>query len=202
MATNWPSSVQTFTNPTSGSSLSSPSHADQHATVNDTVEALQTYAGLVLVKTQTIGSGVSSVTVTNAFSSTFDNYIITKTGGTASVNSAYHFYLTGSTSNYKWTLNYSNYATSGLWISGNTTSEWRYVGSSGTTQYGIVIPINQPFLTTPTSIGPVAYSDNGATGTMTGWHASSTSHTGFVFSPSAGTFSGGTIRVYGYNNGA
>ena len=68
MATNWPNSVQTFTNPSSGSALNSPSHADQHATVNDTVEALQTYAGLVLVSSGTF-SGASTVDVTGFSSS-------------------------------------------------------------------------------------------------------------------------------------
>ena len=40
--------------------------------------------GLWLVKTQTVGTGVSSVTVTGAFSSTYDNYFVTYTGGTGS----------------------------------------------------------------------------------------------------------------------
>lgn len=40
MATNWPNSVQTFTNPTAGSALNSPSHADQHTTVNDEVTVM------------------------------------------------------------------------------------------------------------------------------------------------------------------
>ena len=42
MATNFPGSADSFTNPTSGSSLSSPSHADQHTNVNDAVEAIET----------------------------------------------------------------------------------------------------------------------------------------------------------------
>ena len=42
MATNFPGSQDTFTNPTSGSSLSSPSHADQHTNVNDAIEAIET----------------------------------------------------------------------------------------------------------------------------------------------------------------
>ena len=42
MATNFPGSQDSFTNPTSGSSLSSPSHADQHTNVNDAVEAIET----------------------------------------------------------------------------------------------------------------------------------------------------------------
>ena len=48
--------------------------------------SLVTAPGLTLIKTQTIGSGVSSITVTDAFSSTYDNYKITITGGTGSIN--------------------------------------------------------------------------------------------------------------------
>ena len=42
MATNFPGSADSFTNPSAGSSLSSPSHADQHTNVNDAVEAIET----------------------------------------------------------------------------------------------------------------------------------------------------------------
>jgi hypothetical protein len=40
--------------------------------------------GLWLVKTQTVGSAVPDVTVTDAFSADYDNYKILYTGGTAS----------------------------------------------------------------------------------------------------------------------
>ena len=40
--------------------------------------------GLTLLKSVTVGQGVSTVTVTDAFSSTFDNYEIIMSGGTQS----------------------------------------------------------------------------------------------------------------------
>lgn len=43
MATNFPGSVDSFTNPTSGDTLDSPSHAAQHTNVNDAVEAIETH---------------------------------------------------------------------------------------------------------------------------------------------------------------
>ena len=46
MATNFPASLDTLTNPTSSDSLSSPSHSAQHANVNDAVEALQAKVGV------------------------------------------------------------------------------------------------------------------------------------------------------------
>ena len=45
MATSFPTSLDTLTNPTSSDSLSSPSHSAQHANVNDAVEALQAKVG-------------------------------------------------------------------------------------------------------------------------------------------------------------
>ena len=42
MTTNFPSSIDSFTNPTSSSTMASPSHSAQHADVNDAVEAIET----------------------------------------------------------------------------------------------------------------------------------------------------------------
>jgi hypothetical protein len=46
VATNFPTSLDTLTNPTSSDSLNSPSHSAQHANVNDAVEALQVKVGI------------------------------------------------------------------------------------------------------------------------------------------------------------
>lgn len=45
MATNFPASLDSLTNPTSSDSLSSPSHSAQHANANDAIEALQAKVG-------------------------------------------------------------------------------------------------------------------------------------------------------------
>jgi hypothetical protein len=42
MATNFPGSLDAFTNPTSGDTLDNPPHDQQHADVNDAVEAIET----------------------------------------------------------------------------------------------------------------------------------------------------------------
>ena len=41
MAINFPTSLDTFSNPTGASSLTSPDHAQQHSDINDAVEALE-----------------------------------------------------------------------------------------------------------------------------------------------------------------
>lgn len=45
MATNYPTSLDSFTNPSAGSALNSPSHAGQHADINDAMEAVQAKLG-------------------------------------------------------------------------------------------------------------------------------------------------------------
>jgi hypothetical protein len=45
MTTNFPTSLDAFTNPATGSALNSPSHAGQHADINDAMEAVQAKLG-------------------------------------------------------------------------------------------------------------------------------------------------------------
>lgn len=95
MAINYPTSLDTFTNPTATSLLTSPSHAQQHADINDAVEALEakvaignTVLGTYTAYTPTFPAGL---TVGNGtFSSAY-----------ATVNNLTHYYGTfifGSTS--------------------------------------------------------------------------------------------------------
>lgn len=205
MATNWPNSVQTFTNPSAGDSLNSPSHSAQHATVNDTVEALQEYAGLVLVKTQAIGSGVSSVTVTNAFSATFDNYRVVVEVLDASTALGLRFRLGSTTTNY-----YSS--KSGLRYNGGTfsgvidnTATYMDLGSCGSHGGGsMTFDVVRPYITDRTLVngtGSYAQASTGGYVLYAGFVANDLSYTAFTFLTSAGTISNGNIRVYGYNNG-
>lgn len=46
MATNFPVSLDSLTNPTSGNTLNSPSHSSQHANSNDAIEALEAKVGV------------------------------------------------------------------------------------------------------------------------------------------------------------
>ena len=46
MAINFPTSLDNFTNPSSGNTLDSPSHSLQHSDLNDAVEALETKLGV------------------------------------------------------------------------------------------------------------------------------------------------------------
>ena len=202
MATNWPNSVQTFTNPSAGDSLNSPSHSAQHTTVNDTVEALQEYAGLVLVKSQTIGSGVSSVTVTDAFSATFENYLITLAGGTSTVSGSLGLQLGSTTSNYYGSFIYAlTGGGSPAQVNDNNAAEFTHIASMGGSFLSAQINIHMPFTATQTTVSSQGVTYTTVNGTYNGVLATSTSYSSFVFVCSAGTMTGGTIRVYGYNNG-
>jgi hypothetical protein len=66
--------------------------------------------GLWLVKTVTIGSAVTSVPVADAFSSTYDNYLITVNGGASSTPNEIRLRLGSSTTNYFYQILFGQYA--------------------------------------------------------------------------------------------
>jgi len=206
MPTNFPTSVDNFTNPTANDSLNLPSHSTQHANANDAIEAVESYLlnggqGLTLVKKQTIGTAVSSVTVTGAFSSTYDAYKIIVTGGSgAANNNALTLQLGSTTSNYYYILNYAGYASGGPnYLRGNAASNFVYVGNVNVDGLFATIELQNPFLAKQTGIN-AQYADLTNTGMTTGFQNSNTSFTAFTFS-SATTMTGGTIYVYGYGIG-
>ncbi len=203
MATNWPNSVQTFTNPSAGDSLSSPSHADQHTTVNDTVEALQNYAGLVLVKTQTIGSGAPSETVTDAFSSTFENYRIAITLGVSSAQLGLCFQFGTTNTGYYGNLSYAQHSASAYTLVPQTNQPYLFIGLTDTGNppgCATTFDVHSPQLATRSDIHGTFFG-RGYTGQFGGVLANTTQYTSFTIFNETGTLTGGTIRVYGYNNG-
>jgi len=164
-------------------------------------QSVATAAGLVLVKTQVIGSAVASVTVSDAFSTTYDHYKIVLSGGTGSALDAdLNMTLGATTSAYYLAqpgANYSGSAYNGTSV--NNGSAWNAIGRVSTDGVNVNLELNSPFLSKNTFItGAVA---NDATGrTFAGRLQNSTSYTAFTITISSGTVTGGTIRVYGYAN--
>lgn len=76
MAINYPTSADTLTNPAAGDTLNSPSHAVQHADVNDIAEALETKIGTgsstPVANTVLTGTG----TGTSAWSAPATNFLV------------------------------------------------------------------------------------------------------------------------------
>jgi len=176
--------------------------ADGATAMENIATQVDAKSGLIFVKSVTIGSAVSSVTVTNAFSATYDNYLVTVNYDSASLNAVMLIRLDGSTSNYKWArvgTSYNSTVNGG----GSSSDSWiSFAGGLTTTGGGYHVPIFNPYLAKPTTFGPIPWVDSGSANTTNGYHTNSTSYTGVVVAPSAGTITGGTIRVYGYNNGA
>jgi hypothetical protein len=156
-------------------------------------------SGSVLLKTQTIGNGVSSVQVTDAFSSTYDNYFVQITNCGASASTFLRLRLGAKVTGYQFGLIFNSYNNVTTSLGSSTATYFEYVAAMASSQkLNCSIPINGPNIASHTAVGPSSYADAGAAGTMNGIDLSTTQYTDFTISPASGTFTGGTIRVYGY----
>jgi len=155
--------------------------------------------GLVFVKSQTIGSTVTSVQVTSAFSSTYDNYKIIISGGASSTSTGYLTLQLGSTTaNYRFDFISANLASATPASAGSVgATNFPYVGIKSTGLYA-AIEIGNPFLAMHTMISCPAGQTGNNLGWLTGVQVDSTSFTDFTIGASSGTITGGTISVYGY----
>ena len=154
---------------------------------------------LTLISATTIGSAVSSVTVSSAFSSTYDNYLITVSGGTASTSNELIMQLGATPTNYTRTGYYVTLGSATL--TGFTGTDWRIGGCSTDSIMGSV-NLFGPNLTKRTT-GVANYIQPVTSGSAVNSFLllnDTTSYTAFTISTNTGTITGGTIRVYGYAN--
>jgi hypothetical protein len=158
--------------------------------------------GLWLVKSQAVGTGVSSVTVTGAFSADYDNYRIIYTGGTASTQTGLNLTLGSANSQYFFNLFYSLYSGGGLAILNyNGTSNFTYAGAMDSNQNPFVnVDVYQPYAAASTRVYS-QWMQTDSSGFGAGVLKANDSYTAFTLTTQTGTISGGTICVYGYNNG-
>ena len=160
--------------------------------------------GLVLVKSQTIGSAVSSVEVTGAFSSTYDSYKITINGGALSTGTAELALQLGATTTGYYYVNTQRYYTSGGSENnnGNNTANFLGVGNASTDSLFLNLELGQPNLAKRTTVSAqvTRLTSNAFGGLHSGLLDNATQYTAFTIIPNAGTMTGGTIRVYGYAN--
>jgi hypothetical protein len=171
------------------------------SSVMNDVSTLGNYQGLFHIKTQTIGNAVSSVTVTSAFSSDFDNYLITVSGGANNISgSALNIKLGATVTGYYYSLSYTTYNTTPAATGGSNVGNWDYVGSGQTSGLNAVIELNSPFLSKGTSIRASIANSTFYAGNQAGYLNNSTSYTSFILATSVGTMTGGSIRVYGMRN--
>ena len=155
-------------------------------------------SGLVYVTEATIGSAVSSVTVSSAFSSTYDNYRIKITGMTGSAAADTSFQFGGITT--------SVYAYSGFYQAIGVGTSTTFGGTATT------MPIGTMAATLNTQINieisganlavakyfEIATTSNNIRVNQGGQCNSAVQATAFTITPASGTLTGGTITVYGY----
>jgi hypothetical protein len=163
-------------------------------------------SGLVLVTSATVGSGVSSVTVANCFNSTYDNYIITLNGGTASVSNASIKCQLGPTSVSNYNTGYYGFlvygAYTGSTVSGaglNNGSSWNWIGGmNGANGAYARFELQGPNLALWTRMMSQGYDGTSNSGALAGTHQYTNQYTGCTISPETGTLTGGVVTVYGY----
>jgi hypothetical protein len=157
--------------------------------------------GLWLVKSQTIGTGVSSVTVTGAFSADYDNYKIIVTGGVASATNVLNMTLGSTSTGYYYGGLARTYLGSTLSIQLANGGNW-YAGEGTVNSLIMNANVFDPF-NAKNTVFTMDMADTRADGywlTVGGYLADTTSYTSFTLTASAGTLTGGTIRVYGFRN--
>jgi hypothetical protein len=160
-------------------------------------------SGLTLIKTQTIGSAVSSVQVTSAFSSTYDSYKIVITGGVASTPNQLKIKLGATTTGYYLFQVYGGYTAATVAGSNyNNQAEWGGVGAGSTQSLDLEMTLKNPNAAKNTHYSAQAAQSltTGNTFFSTGFLDNTTQYTDFTVLTSTGTITGGTIRVYGYQN--
>jgi hypothetical protein len=163
---------------------------------------LQNNIGLTFIKSQTIGTAVSSVSVTSAFSSAFENYKIVFTVNSMSGNGnglIMTLDSTNITSTY-FTGGHYNFYNAGTYfgLNVNNGSSWQ-IGWTGTGGGGGVIELCRPNVAlnksaqTMTAFSQIATQANH-------YNSSTAQATGFTITPSGLNMTGGVIKVYGYRD--
>jgi hypothetical protein len=158
------------------------------------------YPGLRLVKKQTIGTAVASVTVTGAFSATYEAYKVIIAGGVASTNNVMNLQFPSNTTGYYWSAKNLSWAGATADYSGNNTGSFGRLGYGTPDNIQCTFDLVNPFLNkttifTGTYIAPIVGGDGAYT---TGALINTNSLTSFTINTGAGTLTGGTIYVYGY----
>jgi len=166
--------------------------------------SLVTAPGLSLIKTQTIGSGVSSITVSDAFSSTYDNYKITITGGTGSINQiGLRITMGSNTAGVQGVSTGAEYGGAAYAASAiNNGAYFDFVGMANNTSIFMSGEIHSPYLSENTfaAFTGSRYNSNGYPTASFYELLNTTSYTAFTITMNQGTLTGGTIRIYGYAN--
>jgi hypothetical protein len=183
-----------------------PSPVTGMTTFREDIDRLESWTGsqwtspsdLILIKSESIGSAVASVVVSDVFSTTYDAYKIVVSGGTASTTLSFNLKLGAASNGHSTILLFGNYAGgSPILLAGNNQGFFANVGNADSSIMFANIDLFNPFLSQPTFMTAV-YADAGSAGLLSGRQSANTSFTAFTLSTSSGTITGGKINVYGY----
>lgn len=159
MASNFPTSLDAFTNPTSGNTLDSPSHSGQHSDANDAIEAIEAKLGIgasaataattgqVLMKNSagaTTWSGITSLS-----NGTASNFVLTSPEETITISataasgtvaldmglSNVTYYTTSATGNWAVNLRASSTASLDSILATGQSLTHAFLATQGTTAY-------------------------------------------------------------------
>lgn len=159
-------------------------------------------SGLTFIKSQTVGTAVSSQEVTSAFSSTYDNYLITFTGGAGSASSNdLNIQFGSTTSGYSYMGFYQNATGTNITNFTSGSASGIFCGTmsaqGASTQIFVSDPYNAKRTTADCRGTPRISGDYRMD--IVGFLADTTSYTSFKIN-TTNTMTGGVIRVYGYQN--
>lgn len=154
-------------------------------------------------------SGVSSITLNNIFSSTYENYkiVINITGVSTQMDVLMRLNNNGTDNTSAvysrgGVYNYINSTPTALAGVGATSWPLGYVNSGTGSKNAFSIDMYRPNVVAETTALNTGVWNNNVTfaGFFVGYlHDSASSFTGFTMYPNTGTISSGTIRVYGYS---
>jgi len=154
--------------------------------------------GLWHISRTTIGSAVSSVTVSNAFSADYDSYKIIVQGGAGSTGGDLDVTLGATTTGYYQGALFVIYAAGSAGGNAATNAANWDAGRMDTTALTMNMEIHSPFLTEYTTFQSAWSRAADAMGRVGGYLNNTTSYTAFTITTSTGTMTGGTIDVYGF----
>jgi len=141
----------------------------------------------------------SSMVFTGVFSSTYNNYLIVMDNANASSdNSYFRLQLGSATSNYKWGM--GALSESGLAFQAGSTSDTAWsIGRSHTVGNGVICTVFNPNSALPTGVVSTGSLTGSTSYFSSGSQTDSTQFTAFTLTPSLGTWSSGTVNIYGYS---
>jgi hypothetical protein len=142
------------------------------------------------------------VTVTDAFSSTYDNYLITVAGGVGSANLNLRLTLGATTTGYYYGQVYTEFTSSTVTGANGNNAAFFVAGYGSTNTLSANINLQSPNLAKRTvfTTDTVQAATDGIQTRIGGFLNDATQYTAFTLTTGAGTVTGGVIRVYGYQN--